>query len=115
MLKQYVQRMKHVLTDDVVVRAERVCDCCGEIITGPFFTTFTQRTDCDSEDPGECRDYCSDKCLKWAVELYLENVHKGREQFFEIESRDNPVSLQEETRIINDPNDILKVQHVRID
>ena len=47
----------------------------------------------------ECRDYCSDKCLKWAVELYLENVHKGREQFFEIESRDNPVSLQEETRI----------------
>ena len=43
MLKQYVQRMKHVLTDDVVVRAERVCDCCGEIITGPFFTTFTQR------------------------------------------------------------------------
>ena len=117
MLKQYVQRMKHVITDDVVVKAERVCDCCGEVITGPFYTIFTQRTDWGNNnvDSSEYRDYCSDKCVKWAIENYLEDIHGGTDKVLEITTRDNPISVQEQTTLVNDENDILSVQHIRVD
>lgn len=101
MLRQYVKKTEHVTVEEHVVRAERICDECGKVITGPYFAVCEYHNDWgdDSHESHELHDYCGPECLTKAFNRYLESVTPYCTKAFEINHEKAPVSQYAKTQI----------------
>lgn len=116
MLRQYVKKTEHVVVEETVVKAERICDECGKVISysDSYFEVDEYHNDWgnDSYESHEQHDYCSPECLTKAFNRYLESVTPFCTKAFEISHEIIPVSHYDETTIQDDPTDNVEVVRV---
>lgn len=114
MLKQYVKKTEHVVVEETVVKAERICDECGKVISDSYFEVDEHHNDWgnDSIESHEQHDYCGLECLTKAFNRYLESITPYCTKAFEIGHEKIPVSHYDETTIQDDHTDNVEVVRV---